>query len=61
MTSPTPLPVPDEAEDAAFRAAVEDGLADSRAGHVVAYDQVRSWLLTWGTEHELPPPACPSA
>lgn len=48
-----------EAEDAAFVAAVNEGIAslDSRGG--VPYEDVRRWLLSWGTENELPKPECP--
>lgn len=44
---------------AAFVAAVEEGLADLDAGRTVPYEDVRRWLLSWGTENELPPPTCP--
>jgi len=51
-------PLPDD-ETEAFLAAVEDGLADADDGHTVPYEEVRRWLLSWGTENELPPPKCP--
>jgi predicted transcriptional regulator len=28
------------------------------AGHYVRNEDVKAWLLSWGTEHELPPPRC---
>jgi predicted transcriptional regulator len=43
-------------ERAEFRAAVREGLADADAGRVVSFEKVRRWLLSWGTDHELPPP-----
>ncbi len=46
-------------EDAAFVAAVEEGIADADAGRTIPYEEVRRWLLSWGTENELPPPKCP--
>ncbi|AWK87394.1 CopG family transcriptional regulator [Azospirillum thermophilum] len=41
----------------AFADAVREGLADADAGQVVPYEKVRRWLLSWGTDRELPPPA----
>ncbi len=49
----------DDAERAAFLAAVDEGLADAKAGRTVPYEKVRRWLLSWGTDKELPPPKCP--
>ena len=57
MSAPA-RPLPDD-DDAAFVAAVEEGLADLEAGRTVPYEDVRRWLLSWGTEGELPPPECP--
>ena len=58
MSDPVrPLPLDDDT--AAFVAAVEDGIADLNAGRTVPYEAVRRWLLSWGTEMELPPPPCP--
>jgi predicted transcriptional regulator len=28
------------------------------AGHYVSHDAMKAWLLSWGTDQELPPPAC---
>ncbi len=50
--------LPDDDTDA-FTAAVEDGIADADAGRTVPYEDVRRWLLSWGTDRELPPPECP--
>lgn len=46
-------------EAAAFERAVQQGVAD--AGDVVAYEDVRRWLLSWGTDNETPPPQCASS
>jgi predicted transcriptional regulator len=46
-------------DDADFDAAIEEGLADIKAGRTVPYEKVRKWLLSWGTDKELPPPKCP--
>ena len=48
-----------ENDDAAFVEAVKEGMADADARRVVPYELVRRWLLSWGTEEELPPPECP--
>jgi predicted transcriptional regulator len=47
------------AEDsAAFHQAVTLGIASADAGRVVAYEAVRRWMLSWGTDSESPPPPC---
>jgi predicted transcriptional regulator len=28
------------------------------AGHYVRHEDMKAWLLSWGTAHELPPPKC---
>ena len=28
------------------------------SGHYVKHEDMKAWLLSWGTEHELPPPKC---
>ncbi len=28
------------------------------SGHYVRDEDMKAWLLSWGTEHELPPPKC---
>ncbi len=43
-------------EEAEYLAAVEEGLAEAEAGLSIPYEKVRRWLLSWGTENELPPP-----
>ena len=45
-----------DAEDAEFLAAVDEGIADADAGRMIPYQKIRRWLLSWGTENELPPP-----
>ena len=46
----------DEEEEAAFRAAVEEGLAQAEAGQFIPLEKVVAWLESWGREDELPPP-----
>lgn len=29
-----------------------------KSGHYVRNDDMKAWLLSWGTDHELPPPKC---
>jgi predicted transcriptional regulator len=40
-------------------------LAESRqgerqvnSGHFVRHEEMKAWLLSWGTDNELPPPKC---
>ena len=28
------------------------------SGHFVRHEDMKAWLLSWGTDHELPPPVC---
>ncbi len=51
--------MPDDDETAAFVKAVQEGVAAADAGQTMPYEAVRRWLLSWGTEAELPPPPCP--
>jgi len=29
-----------------------------KSGHYVAHEDMKAWLLSWGTDRELPPPSC---
>ena len=58
MANPESIPQ-DTPEDAAFRLAVEQGLVSLDAGRTIPYEEVRRWMLTWGTENEQPAPKCP--
>jgi RHH-type transcriptional regulator, rel operon repressor / antitoxin RelB len=29
-----------------------------KSGHYVPHEDMKAWLLSWGTDHELPPPKC---
>jgi len=55
---PKTIPAARDEDDAEFLAAVEEGLADVDAGRVIPYEKIRRWLLSWGTDEELPPPEC---
>jgi predicted transcriptional regulator len=59
MARTNPAPPDPTAEDAAFIKAVADGQASLDQGRSVSYERVRQWLLSWGTNKELPPPECP--
>ena len=37
---------------------VRQGEHQVRSGHYIRHDDMKAWLLSWGTEHELPPPKC---
>jgi len=39
-------------------AAYEQARTDFEAGRFVTHDVVERWLLSWGTENELPRPKC---
>jgi predicted transcriptional regulator len=48
---------PEEME--AFLAAIEEGIADGKAGRTVSIEAVRRWVYSLSTDQELPPPECP--
>ncbi|SRR6266852_6317780 len=29
-----------------------------KSGHYIKREDMKAWLLSWGTDHELPPPKC---
>jgi len=49
-------PVTESDQDEAFAEAVREGVEAADAGRTVPYPAVRRWLLSWGTQDELPPP-----
>jgi len=51
-------PPADDPETAALRVAVAEALADVEAGRMIPHEEMRRWLLSWGTDNELPPPEC---
>jgi predicted transcriptional regulator len=42
--------------DLAAKPAIEAARAEVDAGKTIPYEKVRRWLLSWGTEKELPRP-----
>ena len=51
-------PAADTANIGALVAAVQAGIEAADADCLVPYEATRRWLLSWGTETELPPPPC---
>ena len=39
-------------------AEARQGSRQVKAGHYIKHDEMKAWLLSWGTDHELPPPKC---
>lgn len=39
-----------------YLAAVDEGRRAVREGRTIPHERVKEWLLSWGTDHELPPP-----
>lgn len=58
MAKPHPELESPNLEAEAFAAAVREGIADAREGRTVPYEEVRRWLLSWGTDEEWTPPEC---
>ena len=57
MAKPEQMPI-ETPEDAALRAAVEAGIVSADAGRKAPYEDVRRWLLSWGSETEQSAPKC---
>ena len=57
MAHPQPVQSePETEETAAFVEAVQEGIEAADAGRTVPFEEVRRWVLSWGTPEELPPP-----
>ena len=41
-----------------LRAEIRQADRQVRAGHYIKHEDMKAWLLSWGTDHELPPPKC---
>ncbi len=39
-------------------ASIRRGFAEIEAGHYLPHDAMKAWLLSLGSDHELPPPKC---
>lgn len=58
VDDPPPMTFGSPEEEAAFHAAVQEGLDDLDAGRTISGEAVLAWIRSWGTENELPPPEC---
>jgi hypothetical protein len=56
MAEPLPKPLPEDSK--ALEEAVEAARKSLAEGRGVPYEDVRRWLLSWGSDQELPPPEC---
>jgi RHH-type transcriptional regulator, rel operon repressor / antitoxin RelB len=39
-------------------AETRQGDREVKSGHYIKHEDMKAWLLSWGTDHELPPPKC---
>ena len=46
------------AEQERYMALIDQAEHEVEAGRFVPHEEVARWLLSWGTDHELPPPSC---
>ena len=56
MNKPVPSPAIPVEDQAAYQAAVRDGIAAADAGRLTPFEPVADWLGSWGTENEPFPP-----
>ena len=48
----------DAQDDEAEEDALLEGEAQLDAGQFISHEAMKRWLLSWGTDSELPPPEC---
>ncbi len=46
------------ADQERLQAELRQGDRQVKSGHYIRREDMKAWLLSWGTEHELPPPKC---
>ncbi|MGH9522135.1 MAG: CopG family ribbon-helix-helix protein [Terriglobales bacterium] len=46
------------ADQERLRAEIREADREVKAGHYIPHDEMKKWLLSWGTKNELPPPRC---
>jgi predicted transcriptional regulator len=46
------------ADQEKMRADLRAADQEVKSGHYVKNEDMKAWLLSWGTKHELPPPKC---
>jgi predicted transcriptional regulator len=56
MNKPVLPPTLSAQDEAAFRAAVQEGIEAADAGKLSDFEPVGDWLASWGSKDELPPP-----
>jgi RHH-type rel operon transcriptional repressor/antitoxin RelB len=39
-------------------AEARQGSRQVKSGHYIKHEDMKAWLLSWGSDHELPPPKC---
>src|SRR5208337_4459611 len=37
---------------------IREAEGEMKSGHYVRHEDMKAWLLSWGTDRELPPPKC---
>ena len=55
MAKPEPA-IFEDRDGVAEAAADAEGLADLEAGRTISHEAVKTWLKSWGTPDETPPP-----
>jgi predicted transcriptional regulator len=46
------------ADQERVRAEIRQAARQVKSGHYIKHEDMKAWLLSWGTDHELPPPRC---
>ncbi len=46
------------ADQERMRAEIRQADRQVKSGHYIRHEDMKAWLLSWGTDHELPPPKC---
>ncbi len=46
------------ADQERLRAEIRRADRQIKAGHYIKHEDMKAWLLSWGTDRELPPPKC---
>jgi predicted transcriptional regulator len=45
-------------EQERMRAEIREAEREVELGHYIKHEDMKAWLLSWGTRNELPPPKC---
>jgi predicted transcriptional regulator len=46
------------ADQERMRAEIRQADRQVKSGHYIKHEDMKAWLLSWGTDRELPPPKC---